>query len=117
MSNSVEVLKAPYTLHVLVCTNTRTEPAGKPSCGPLGGDNVRAELKKWLHEEVSGRPRLSGKIKVRVNGSGCLDFCKRGIVVAIYPANEFLLFVKNDLHSIATVKDEILKKLAELEAS
>ena len=126
MESPTELLNKPFDLHVLVCTNTRPTPPPnadgtaappmKQSCGPLGAENIRAELKSWLHGEVRARPSLAGKINVRVNGSGCLDFCKKGIVVALYPQSEFMLFVKNTPASIADVKNQIRAKLIELEA-
>jgi (2Fe-2S) ferredoxin len=125
MSDQIETLQKPFDLHLLVCTNTRVAAAALPdgtpapppkqSCGPLGGDNVRAELKAWLHSEIRSRPQLNGKVTVRVNGSGCLDFCKKGIVVAVYPQSEFMLFVKNTPESIQDVKNQVLSKLKELE--
>lgn len=121
------LLLKPFDLHVLVCTNTRVGPATlpdgspapppKPSCGPLGAEEIRAELKTWLYNEVKSRPTLAGKIKIRLNGSGCLDFCKKGIVVAIYPQSDFMLFVKNTPESIQDVKNRVLEKLAEFEKS
>ena len=82
----------PYDLHVLVCTNTRAN-SEKKSCGPLGAETVREELKEWLRAEVAKRTPasdfvntsvkpLKGRAKCRVNGSGCLDFCSNGIVIA-----------------------------------
>ena len=49
--------------------------------------------------------------------SSCLDFCKKGIVVAIYPQSDFMLFVKNTPESIQDVKNRVLEKLAEFEKS
>lgn len=119
------VLIKPFDLHVLVCTNTRATPPANPdgtssapvkqSCGPLGAEEIRAELKSWLYNEVKSRPSLAGKVKIRVNGSGCLDFCKKGIVIALYPQSEFMLFVKNTPDSVQAVKTQILAKLAEFE--
>ncbi len=125
--NALETVLKPFDLHILVCTNVRVGPPdgllpdGKPapppkqSCGPFGADLIRAELKTWLSEELKKRPALASRLKVRVNGSGCLDFCKKGIVIAIYPQSEFMFFVKSSSDSISQVKSNILQKLAELE--
>ena len=120
-----EMLMKPFDLHVLVCTNTRTAPPPpadgtpapplKQSCGPRGAEEIRAELKTWLYNEVKSRPALAARVKIRVNGSGCLDFCKKGIVVALYPQSEFILFVKNTSESVMAVKSQIRAKLDELE--
>lgn len=121
---SIETIIKPYDLHVLVCTNVRTaapsldgKPAApaKASCGPLGADAIRAELKTWLYEVVKKRPQLAERVKIRVNGSGCLDFCKKGIVIAVYPQSEFMFFVKNSADSINEVKAKLLARLTELE--
>lgn len=80
----------PYLIHVLVCTNSRPDGL-KKSCGPLGADTLRTELKDWLNAELQSRPWLKEKVRVRVNGSGCLDFCAKGIAVAIYPDADFVL--------------------------
>ncbi len=115
----------PYDLHVLVCTNTRAN-SEKKSCGPLGAETVREELKEWLRAEVAKRTPasdfvntsvkpLKGRVKCRVNGSGCLDFCSNGIVIAIYPFGEFLLNV--DRSNLDEVKALLISRLNELERS
>lgn len=109
----------PFDLHVMICTNTRTPSAdGKPvkqSCGPLGGDLLRGELKEWLRNEILSRPKLQGKFRARVNGSGCLDFCTKGIAMAIYPEGEFLLSVQNTETDREAIKALLTKKLDEAE--
>lgn len=127
MNSTTESLIKPFDLHVLVCTNTRVAPPALPdgtpapppkqSCGPLGADVIRADLKAWLHSELKSRAKIAGHVRVRVNGSGCLDFCKKGIAIAIYPQSEFLLFVKNTPESIADVKERIRAQLDLLEQS
>ncbi|MDX9730979.1 MAG: (2Fe-2S) ferredoxin domain-containing protein [Bdellovibrionales bacterium] len=117
----ITTISRPFNLHVLVCTNARA-PGEKQSCGPLGAETIRAELKSWLRDEMIARPNLKGKIKVRVNGSGCLDFCKQGIVLAVYGFNEtalgdFLLHVKNTPEDIETVKAKIRAHLDEFETA
>lgn len=112
----VETVLQPYDLHVLICTNTR--PAGaKSSCGPHGAEGFRALLKDWLKTEVSARPALAGKIKARVNGSGCLDFCTKGLAMAIYPDGEFLLNLRPETRpgDVEQVKQRLRTKLDELE--
>lgn len=113
---TMEAKSNPYDLHVLVCTNTRTS-AEKKSCGPLGADEIRAELKEWLKGEVERRKltqtsTVTPAIKCRVNGSGCLDFCSKGIAIAIYPFGEFLLNV--DKSNLGDIKANLTKRLDQI---
>lgn len=75
-------LSPPYQhRHLLVCTNARDPATGKPSCGMNGANRLREQLK--LAVKSGG---LKGKVKV--TGTGCLDFCPaEGCVVAFYPEN------------------------------
>lgn len=110
---TLEMVNAPYDLHVLVCTNTRGE-GQKKSCGPLGADALRADLKEWLKAEIQSRPRAATKLKARVNASGCLDFCSKGIAVAIYPQSQFLLNVSST--STEEIKSRLKLELDRLES-
>lgn len=109
----------PFDIHLMICTNTRApSPDGRPvkqSCGPLGADSLRGELKEWLRNEILKRPRLQGKFRARVNGSGCIDFCSKGIAMALYPEGEFLLSVQNNEADRQAIKDLLTKKLDEAE--
>ena len=67
----------PYVHHVFVCTNRRPDGSPRGCCATKGGDEVRLALKKAV--DAAG---ISG---VRVNASGCLDACERGVAVAVYP--------------------------------
>jgi hypothetical protein len=111
----------PYDLHLMICTNTRGPTAdGKPpkqSCGPLGAEFIRADLKDWLKAEITRRPKLNGRYRARVNGSGCLDFCAKGIVLALYPEGEFLLLLQNSANDLSAIKARLSKKLDEAELS
>lgn len=113
----MEIKDNPFDLHVLVCTNTRAN-SEKKSCGPLGADEIRAELKEWLKGEVSRRNLsaslpIDQSIKCRVNGSGCMDFCAKGIAIAIYPFGEFLLNV--DKSNLQDIKDQLLNRLDQIQ--
>lgn len=76
----------PYAhRHLLVCTNARDPSTGKPSCGMNGGLRLREQLKVAVKERG-----LKGKVKV--TGTGCLDYCPAsGCVVAFYPENEWAI--------------------------
>ncbi len=72
----------PYAhRHLLVCTNERDPATGKPSCGMNGSGRLREQVKVAV--KAAG---LKGRVKV--TGTGCLDFCPaEGCVVAFYPEN------------------------------
>lgn len=115
----MEAKTSPYDLHVLVCTNTRAN-AEKKSCGPLGAEEIRAELKEWLKGETAKRNSMASyspdeAIKCRVNGSGCLDFCSKGIAIAIYPFGEFLLNV--DKSNLQEIKNKLVEHLDTVDKS
>jgi (2Fe-2S) ferredoxin len=67
-----------YEKHVFVCINRREPGNPKGDCGSKGGDEVRDEFKRLLHEKG-----LKGRI--RANAAGCLDQCARGVSVVVYP--------------------------------
>lgn len=91
----METTHKPYDLHVLACTNTRPE-GQKKSCGPLGAEALRAELKDWLKSELDARPELKGKVRARVNGSGCLTFAQRELQSHFHPDADFIVNVCSD---------------------
>jgi (2Fe-2S) ferredoxin len=62
--------------HVFVCVNERSR--GKECCKASGGADVRDRLKAELSS------RGLSKI-VRANNAGCLDQCRHGTVVVVYP--------------------------------
>lgn len=73
--------KSLYECHVFVCTNKREN--GRESCADKGSIELRDQLKSWAKEKYGRR--------VRINTSGCMDFCERGIVSVIYPEGEWHL--------------------------
>ena len=67
-----------FEKHVFVCTNRRDPGNPKGSCAEKGGEAVRDEFKRLLHDRgVKGR--------MRANAAGCLDQCARGVTVVVYP--------------------------------
>jgi (2Fe-2S) ferredoxin len=61
--------------HLFVCTNGRS--AGKPACGPRGGDALVAAVQR----ELLGR----GATEVLVTPCGCLGPCFDGPNAVVYP--------------------------------
>ena len=91
--------KGDYKTHVFVCTHKRD---GKESCSQRGAEELRKELKDWTKENPDWRK------KIRINNSGCLDRCKEGIAIALYPQNRWLLDVDGeDTKDIEKVKAAI----------
>jgi (2Fe-2S) ferredoxin len=64
--------------HVFICINQREPGNPKGDCASKGGEAVREEFKRQLHERG-----LKGRM--RANAAGCLDQCARGVTVVVYP--------------------------------
>ena len=72
--------------HILfVCTNSRDKDDARKDCATRGGAELLSRLK-----ELTALHKLKGQ--VRVTRSGCLDYCAKGCVLAVYseglPARE-----------------------------
>lgn len=88
-------------LHVFVCTNQK---ANKECCAQKGAEDLRHELKDWAKSNPDWKKRI------RINASGCLDHCKDGIAIALYPEGKLLLNVD------AGDADRVKKIIAEMMA-
>lgn len=77
-----------YDLHLFVCTNRKAE--GKESCAPKGSEALRDRVKAT----ASASAGQAGKI--RINASGCLGQCSRGIAAVCYPQGVWLLDLADD---------------------
>ena len=67
-----------YERHVFFCCNQRD--SGEQCCNGSGSQKLR----DYAKDRVKSL-KLSGPGKIRVNQSGCLDRCKEGPVMVIYP--------------------------------
>lgn len=76
----------PFARHVFVCTNRRPDGSPKGCCASKGGDEVRLALKNALD--------AAGVKGIRVNQSGCLDACEKGVAVVVYPEGVWYQGVK-----------------------
>ncbi len=65
-----------FEKHIFICINQRYD--GRQCCGKTQGEELVFTLKQLVKMH-----RLQGKI--RVNKSGCLDACKLGPAMVIYP--------------------------------
>lgn len=87
-----------YKKQIFVCCNTKKDGSG---CGPRGGDELREKIKEKLYSY----PSLLDK--VRVNKSGCMDYCNDGIAVQIQPSDKLILNAKPE--DAGEIWEEFLK--------
>ena len=66
-----------FRKHVFVCGHERPETASRPSCQNRGSLDLMKLLK--------GKAKEAGLVDVRVQKSGCLDFCEFGSTCVVYP--------------------------------
>ncbi len=78
-----------YERHVFFCCNQREE--GKACCN----DHGARELRDYAKAQVK-QLGLNGPGKVRVNNAGCLDRCKEGPVLVVYPEAAWYTYVDTD---------------------
>ena len=67
-----------YERHVFVCCNQRPAADPRGCCAAKGADAVRDALKTRLKA-------LGLNSQIRANKGGCLDQCKYGVTVVVYP--------------------------------
>ena len=82
-----------YERHVFVCGHERAEGASRPSCTHRGSLDLMRLLKTSA--------KKAGIKNVRVQKSGCLDFCEFGTTCVVYP--EGVLYSLPDESSIEDV--------------
>ncbi len=66
-----------YTRHLFICGHERQEGSTRPHCQGRGSLEVLSKLKMLTRE--------AGLNNVRVQKSGCLDYCEQGISCVVYP--------------------------------
>jgi (2Fe-2S) ferredoxin len=67
-----------YEKHVFVCTNERPPDNPRGSCAAKGSEEVLAAFKDAVKSAGLGAT-------VRAQKSGCLDYCRNGVTVVVYP--------------------------------
>lgn len=83
-----------YRHHVFFCVNQRAN--GEACCNNHDAEGVRDYAKQRIKELG-----LSGRGKVRINSAGCLDRCKEGPVIVVYPEEIWYTYVdKSDIDEI-----------------
>ncbi len=88
-----------YERHVFFCCNQRKE--GEQCCANHGSPQIR----DYAKDRVKSL-KLSGPGKVRINMAGCLDRCKEGPVMVVYPEEVWYTYV--DQQDIDEIIDEHL---------
>ena len=66
-----------FEKHVFVCLNERAGGDARGSCAAKGAAAVLDALKGGAHAK--------GLKNLRVQRSGCLDLCEKGVAVVVYP--------------------------------
>ncbi len=83
-----------YKHHVFFCTNQRTN--GESGCGNFNAQAMRDYAKqrcKTLHLHKNGH--------TRINTAGCLNRCKQGPVIVVYPESTWYTWTdKQDIDEI-----------------
>ena len=69
---------AKFQRHIFICINERDPDDPRGCCGPAGGSALATAFKRKLYER--GLKRV-----VRANKAGCLDQCRLGPTVVVYP--------------------------------
>jgi predicted metal-binding protein len=94
-----------YKCHLFICTNTKEKGS---SCGPKSSVQLRLDLKKRMEEKYPDKKHL-----FRINASGCLSLCEKGINCVSYPSGKWLnglSYSESDLDKLeAFVLSEIEK--------
>ena len=66
-----------YDVHVFICAHERDDDAPRPSCAKKNSLELMKKMKSAAREE--------GLQNIRIQKSGCLDFCENGISCVVYP--------------------------------
>lgn len=97
-----------FERHVFFCLNQRAAP--EACCNNHGATELQGYAKQRVKELG-----LSGKGKIRINKSGCLDRCEEGPCLVVYPEAVWYTYVdKADIDEIIerhVVGGEIVERL------
>ncbi len=87
-------------LHLFICTNS---PDKEGRCGHKGSENLKKEVKMACSQ--------FGK-EVRINSSGCLGQCEKGIAAVLYPQGKwFFNHTAEDKDFFTNLITEEIKKI------
>ncbi len=85
--------EAGYETHVFICGHERNENASRPSCSKRNSLELLRQLKLMVKD--------SDMTNIRVQKSGCLDFCEFGTTCVVYP--EGIWYSLEDLDSVKDI--------------
>lgn len=91
-----------YKAHLFICTNGREK--GK-ACAVSGSGKLRDAVKKRCKEMLGEKAS-----NVRVNASGCLGQCEKGIVAVLYPEGKWFFELKNDETTIENLVEHVRQR-------
>jgi (2Fe-2S) ferredoxin len=97
-----------YKYHLFICTNQRDD--GKGCCQDFDSESARQYMKQRAKQLD-----IHGAGQCRINNAGCLNRCKSGPVMVIYPEETWYTWVdRSDLDEIVDkhlLKGEIVERL------
>ncbi|MBK9294719.1 MAG: (2Fe-2S) ferredoxin domain-containing protein [Oligoflexia bacterium] len=94
---------AQLKAHIFVCTNFKETG---DSCGAKGASQLRDQLKANCAQEL-----VEFKGQFRVNASGCLGHCEKGINAVLYPNAKWFFGLKpDDVELLKSELQAVLKK-------
>lgn len=85
--------------HVFVCVNERDENNPRGCCSSKGSLEVMTLLKRIIKQK--------GISDIRVNKSGCLGCCEKGISCVVYPDSEWYT-IPNEKDAIMVMAKNII---------
>lgn len=92
-----------YKCHLFICTQNKESGS---FCGAKSAAILRSELKKRLEEKF---PHL--KSFFRVNASGCLSQCKKGIAAVSYPQGQWFTELNYSESELERLENFVLEEL------
>ena len=84
-------LKPGYEQHVFVCGHERGQDATRESCQHKNSLQLMKKLKNMAKDE--------GLKSIRIQKSGCLDFCENGPSCVVYPQGEWFTLTEAKLET------------------
>jgi (2Fe-2S) ferredoxin len=86
-----------YRMHAFVCGHSRPEGSTRGCCSEKGSLELMKQFKLATKE--------SGINDVRVQKSGCLDFCESGPTCVIYPGGDWFRITEESIPSLVKFLD------------
>jgi len=83
---------AGYRMHAFICGHTRPEGSTRGCCSEKGSLDLMKEFKNAAKER--------GLDDVRVQKSGCLDYCENGPTCVVYPEGEWFRLTKEAIPNL-----------------